>query len=265
MRYLPLLLLLWACNNVPSDDNDDNNAGANPPAPAYLNYAVINMYPHDTTAFTQGLQYWDGFLYEGTGQEGASRLRKVDLESGKILREHKLPDDVFGEGITILNGKIYQLTWMNKTGFVYDLNDFKLLKRFNYQISGWGLTNDGKHLIVSDGSNYIYFWDPETFKEVKRISVQDQNGMRNNLNELEFIDGAIYANVWQTDEILKIDTATGYVTGKMDLSGILSKHAGITLNDPDKVLNGIAWDSRTRRMFVTGKYWPKIFELQLNQ
>lgn len=258
-RYIPLLFVLLACNQPEQQDNE-NTTELN--VPEQISYTVTNIYKHDSTAFTQGLEYHNGFMYEGTGQLGASKLFKKELQTGSIVKIHALEANLFGEGITILNDKIYQLTWQNKMGFVYQLSDFKLLQQFTYQIDGWGLTNDGKHLIVSDGSSFLYFWDPYTFKEVKRISVQDNRGLRNNLNELELIDGFVYANVWQTDEILKIDTATGNVIGKMDLTGLLQKNTGINLNDPDKVLNGIAWDSSGKRLFLTGKYWPRLFELK---
>lgn len=262
MKYYALFftLLFAACNTAEQEQEHTETLAP----PQQIGYVVTKILPHDSTAFTQGLVYWNGYMYEGTGQMGASLLFKREIETGKMLSKHAIDPSLFGEGITIMDDKIYQLTWQNKIGFVYRLSDLKPIQQFNYQIDGWGLANDGKHLIVSDGSNNLYFWDPNTFKEVKRISVQDHRGLRNNLNELELIDGYIFANVWQTDEILKIDTATGNVVGRMDLSGLLQKNTGIVLNDADKVLNGIAWDSAGKRLFLTGKYWPKMFEVKMN-
>ncbi|MFN8265290.1 MAG: glutaminyl-peptide cyclotransferase [Chitinophagaceae bacterium] len=262
LAFFLLPTLLVACNNQTESDNDDN-ASAIPP-PASLSYAVLKVHPHDTASFTQGLQFLNGFLYEGTGLEGHSVLYKTEIETGKALQTHKLGNEFFGEGITILNDKIYQLTWQNKKGFVYNLPDFKQLSEFTYNIEGWGITNDGTNLIVSDGSNVIYFWNPSTFKEVKRISVQDNTGLRNNLNELEFINGFIYANVWQTNEVLKIAPATGNVVGKIDFSQLKNDYPELKDEYGNNVLNGIAWDSTGNRLFITGKRWSKLFEVRLN-
>ncbi len=259
---LLLPFLFVACNNEPETDAADPVSAV--PSPAALSYSLMNVYPHDTAAFTEGLQFVDGFLYEGTGLEKQSFLRKVELKTGKVLKEHKLSDQFFGEGITVLNNKIYQITYKNKLGFIYNLGDFKQLSTFDYNIDGWGMTNDGTHLIVSDGSNNIYYWNPSTIQEVKRISVQDNYGMKNNINELEFINGFIYANVWQTDEILKIDTATGNVVGRLDMSSLKTNYPELEDPEKNKVLNGIAWDSSSNRLFVTGKNWPKLFEIKLN-
>lgn len=266
MKFLFALIIsivFIACNNEPKTDTDV--LVSNIPPPTTLSYSLLKVYPHDTAAFTEGLQFVNGFLYEGTGLENQSFLRKVDLKTGKVLKEHKLSSLFFGEGITVLNNKIYQITYTNKMGFVYNLEDFKLLQTFDYNIDGWGMTNDGKHLIVSDGSSNIFYWDPVTFKEVKRLSVQDNNGLRNNINELEFINGFIYSNVWQKDEILKIDTATGNVVGVIDMSELKKLYPELGgSNDSDKVLNGIAWDSSSNRLFITGKNWSKLFEIKLN-
>ncbi len=261
LQTLSFLFLVSSCTNETPDDTDNPIAAIL--APKQLSYSILNVYPHDTTSYTQGLQYVNGFLYEGTGLKEKSVLRKVDLVSGKKIQEHKLANEYFGEGVTILNNKIYQITWENKKGFVYNLSDFKLLKEFTYNTLGWGLTNDGKSLIVSDGSNLIYFWDPETFKEVKRISVQDNTGLKNNINELELINGFLYANVWQTDDIIKIDTTTGNVVARIDFSSLKNSYPELAA-PPSDVLNGIAWDSIGNRMFITGKYWSKLFEVRLN-
>lgn len=262
---LPVLVLMMGCNN--GTETDENNSTVTIPPPTQIGYLLQKVYPHDTTAYTQGLQYVNGFLYEGTGNPNRipnkSKLRKVDFATGQILKEVFLPGVLFGEGITILNNKIYQLTWQDKKGFVYNFSDFKLIKEFTYNLDGWGLTNDGKHLIVTDGSSTIYFWDPETLKEIKRISVQDDTGMKNNLNELEFINGYIYANVYLTNYILKIDPATGNAVGRIDFSDLKKNYPELD-SPPSDVLNGIAWDSSSNRLFITGKYWSRLFEIKLN-
>ncbi len=267
LQFFTVSIILTSCGNN-SVQNEDQSKAPSVPPPAQLSYSLLKVYPHDTSAYTQGLQYIDGFLYEGTGNPekipDRSKLRKVDYVTGKILKEVFIPGTVFGEGITMLNNKIYQLTWTEKKGLIYQFPDFKLIREFNFDLAeGWGITNNGKELIVSDGSSNIYFWDPETLKETKRISVQDNNGLRNMLNELEFINGSIYANVYQTDEILKIDPATGNVTGTINFSDLRKNFP--ELNDQHcDVLNGIAWDSSSNKLFVTGKYWPKLFEIKLN-
>lgn len=259
-----ILFSFAACNNGEDEEQTTLTAIS---APQQLSYSILNSYPHDTSFYTQGLQYVNGFLYEGSGNpqkiKNKSKLRKVDYTTGKILKETYLPNILFGEGITVLGDKIYQITWEDKRGFVYNLADFKLIKEFTYNTDGWGMTNDGTHLLVSDGSNLIYYWDPVTLKEVKRISVQDNTGLRNNINELEYINGFIYANVYLTDEVFKIDPATGIVVGKIDFSGLKSTYPELT-NPPTEVLNGIAWDSSRNRLFITGKYWSKLFEVRLN-
>ena len=223
-------------------------------------YRVIKSYPHDTNAFTQGLEYHDGFLYEGTGIVGRSSVRKVDLATGKMLQNFDVPRPFFGEGITVFDNQILELTWQSQTGFVYDKSNFRVLRSFNYPGEGWGLTNDGKQIYMSDGSAQIRIWDPTTLKELRRITVKDGNEPVNELNELEFVRGEILANVWQTDRIARISPVDGKVLGWIDLSGILPQSER---TNPDAVLNGIAYDAAADRLFVTGKLWPKIFEIKL--
>ncbi|MGA1839350.1 MAG: glutaminyl-peptide cyclotransferase [bacterium] len=233
-----------------------------PPAsvPVYYTYKVLNVYPHDRTAFTQGLVYEDGFLYEGTGISGRSTLRRVDLKTGNVLQSIDLPSQYFGEGITILGDRIIQLTWLHNVGFVYDKSSFELLREFYYPTEGWGITYDGKSLIMSDGSSKLYFLNPVTFDETKTIQVYDKYGPVSSLNELEYIKGEIYANVFKTDRIARISPATGKVLGWIDLKGLLGHEEVASSVD---VLNGIAYDSGSDRLFVTGKLWPKLFEIEL--
>jgi glutamine cyclotransferase len=229
------------------------------PPPQYI-YRVVKSYPHDRTAFTQGLEYRDGFLYEGTGIVGHSAVRKVDLATGRVLQNFDVPQPFFGEGITVLNNQILELTWQSQTGFVYDKSNLRVVRSFNYPGEGWGLTNDGKQIYMSDGSSQIRVWDPATLKEVRRITVKDGNEPVTELNELEFVKGEILANVWQTDRIARISPVDGKVLGWIDLSGILPKSEH---PEPDAVLNGIAYDAAGDRLLVTGKLWPKIFEIKL--
>jgi glutamine cyclotransferase len=227
--------------------------------PVYT-YNVINTYPHDRNAFTEGLVFEDGFLYEGTGLHGNSSLRKVELETGDILQLRELPAEFFGEGITIYGDKIIQLTWQSHIGFVYDKESFELLQEFNYSTEGWGITYDGTHLIMSDGTSTLHFLDPETFEEIGQLEVFDDDGLVTKLNELEYVQGEIYANVWQTDRIAIIAPETGRVIGWVDLRGLLTAE---DRSEPVDVLNGIAYDAATDRLFVTGKLWPKLFEIGL--
>lgn len=226
----------------------------------FYKYKVVNTYPHDRNAFTQGLVYENNILYEGTGLRGHSTLRKVDIETGNILLIHELPSQFFGEGITIYENKIIQLTWQSNVGFVYDKSNFNLIKEFNYSTEGWGITHNGKYLIISDGTSTLHFLNPENFEEIKRIEVFDNNGPVSRLNELEYVRGEIYANVWQTDNIARIDPDTGQVVGWIELKGLLnSKH----FDEPVDVLNGIAYDAENNRLFVVGKLWPHLFEIEL--
>lgn len=221
---------------------------------------VINIFPHDIDSFTQGLVYHKGYLYESTGLNGKSTLRKVDLKTGKIIKIIKLAHEYFGEGITILGKNIYQLTWLNKTGFIYDLEEFKKVSTFSYEGEGWGITTDGQYLFMSDGSAVITCIDPMTFAVVRKIIVHEGQQQIGNLNELEFIKGEIWANIFREDLIVRISPVTGKVLGWIDLSQLYSlipKHSRMD------VLNGIAYDHDRDRIFVTGKLWPKIFEIKL--
>jgi glutamine cyclotransferase len=224
-------------------------------------YQVINTYPHDPKAFTEGLVFENGLLYEGTGLNGESTLRKVQLETGTILQTTPITEPAdFGEGITIFGEKIMQLTWQSHVGFVYDKASFERLGEFHYPTEGWGMTHDGQRLIMSDGTATLHFLDPQTFQEVGHVDVFDRNGPVVKLNELEYIHGEIYANVWQTELIARISPQTGQVLGWIDMTGLLSPEER---QPPVDVLNGIAYDSAGDRLFVTGKRWPKLFEIKV--
>jgi uncharacterized repeat protein (TIGR01451 family) len=223
-------------------------------------YTIVNTYPHDPDAFTQGLVFENGVLYEGTGLWGRSTLRKVTLETGEVIQSYDLPSEFFGEGITIYGDEIIQLTWRSHTGFVYERDSFDLLQEFTYPTEGWGITHDGERLIMSDGTSTLYFWDPETFEQVGQVGVYDENGPVKRLNELEYIQGKVFANVWQTDRIVIIAPQTGQVVGWIDLKGLLDPGS---VSQPVDVLNGIAYDAETDRLFVTGKLWPTLFEIDL--
>jgi glutamine cyclotransferase len=229
-------------------------------------YEVVNTFKHDQKAFTQGLVFHEGFLYESTGQLGASTLRKVELESGKVLQKFDLAPDIFGEGMTIMNGKIYQISWQNGVGFVYDM-DFKLLKEFRYSGEGWGLTHDGTHLIMTDRTHVIRFVNPETFETEKTLPVFRESGEPlMNINELEWVKGEIWANIWHSENIglpnhiARIDPKNGKILGWINLEGISPEDVG---RDNENVLNGIAYDEKTDRIFVTGKNWKRLFEIKL--
>lgn len=251
--------ILLACNNTNTDNsNQTQNTIPN------LNYTITNVFPHDTIAFTEGLVWYKNQLFESTGEAGYSTVRKVDFKTGNIQQKINIDKQLFGEGITILDDKIYQLTWKNKIGFVYDVKSMHQIQTFTLESEGWGITSDNKHLILSDGSSNLYFLDPHTFQKLKTISVIDNNGPVNNINELEFIKGYIYANRWQTNSILKIDTANGKVLAQADFSNVLDKYG--KGYDPSKIaeLNGIAYDSINNRVFITGKRWPWLFEARFD-
>ena len=218
---------------------------------------VIAEYPHDPAAFTQGLVIHKGALYEGTGRNGESALRLLDLETGEVLKRENLSSRYFGEGITILGDKLYQLTWQSHLGFVYAVDTLKLEKNFFLPGEGWGITHDGKELIVSDGTAMLRFIDPQTLKETRRVAVTQDGLPVNRLNELEYINGQVWANVWYTDTIVRINPANGQIVARIDLT-ILNQGRG-----SDDVLNGIAWDAENERLFVTGKLWPKLYEIRV--
>ena len=225
-----------------------------------LDWQVANSYAHDPKAFTQGLVWFDGGFYEGTGLEGQSSLRRVAFPSGKVLQKRDLPADVFGEGVAQVGDKLVELTWQSRRGFVWDRATFKPLGEFTYANEGWGLTFDGQYLIQSDGTSTLTYLDPQTFQPLRQLTVTFDGKMQRNLNELEWINGAIWANVWQTDQIVRIDPASGQVTGYLDLTGLLQPQMRTGHED---VLNGIAYDAKTKRLFVTGKLWPRLFEIKV--
>jgi len=253
MRALVLAALLAEC-------------AAGQPRPAHVpvyGYEVVHAYPHDRGAFTEGLFYSNGFLYESTGRTRESSVRKVKLETGEMLQLHQLPGQYFGEGIVKWNDKLYQLTWQTGLGFIYDFNTFAVKGEFHYSGEGWAFTTDGQHIYMDDGTAQIRIWDPETLNETGRITVTDEGRAVEKLNELEWVKGEIFANIWKTNRIARIDPKTGKVAGWIDLTGLLKpgdidpEHAGAN------VLNGIAYDAARDRLFVTGKCWPKVFEIRL--
>lgn len=231
-------------------------------APKKLGYKVVREYPHDTKAYTQGLVYHDGILYESTGQYGESGIRKQELKSGKILSAVSIDNRLFGEGITLLDDKIYQLTWTSGKGFVYDRNSLSLVSLFNYNTQGWGITTVGDKLVMSDGSHRLYHIAPSSFNIIKVVEVYDHKGPVVNINELEYIDGLVWANVWLKDRIVMIDPVTGEVRQELDLEKLLSPAERAKLDKRDDVLNGIAWNPESRTVYVTGKRWPKLFEIK---
>ncbi|MBI3951863.1 MAG: glutaminyl-peptide cyclotransferase [Acidobacteria bacterium] len=236
--------------------------GVDPDTPVY-GYKIVNTYPHDRNAFTQGLIFDNKFLYESTGLNERSSLRKVELETGKVLQMYSLPDEYFGEGLALWQDKLIQLTWLSFKGFVYDKESFRQLREFLYPAEineGWGITHDDTRLIMSDGTSKIYFLNPETFERIGRIEVHDNGVPVDRLNELEYIKGEIYANRWLTNQIYRISPQTGQVLGRIDLTGLLSEEDRAQGVD---VLNGIAYDAGHDRLFVTGKLWPRLFEIEL--
>lgn len=265
MRLILVLLLSLAslqCNggttntNAPRNDSPENAVVQN------FGYEIVNIWPHDPSAFTQGLVVLDGKILESTGQIGRSSLRNVEIQTGRILKKLDVPPPYFAEGIALLNNKIYQLTWEDEVGFIYDAQSFEKLGEFKYDGEGWGLTTDGRSLILSDGSNRIRFLDPDSFQVTKTIAVMDAKVPVKQLNELEFVNGEIYANVWHDDRIAVISPQTGRVTAWIDLAGLLQPG---DVQDSEAVLNGIAHDQSTGRLFVTGKLWPKLFELKIKR
>ena len=234
------------------------NNGSDKPTPFHYTFTIINVYPHDVNAFTQGLFFENGTFYESTGIYNNSTLRQVELETGKVLRLYSLPSEFFGEGLTVFGNRIIQLTWKSNQGFIYDKETFNLLQEFDYPTEGWGITYNGSQLIMSDGTASLYFLDPETFTITGQVEVYD-TGPVTQLNELEYIQGKVYANIWKENKIVIINPQTGQVTGWVDLTGLID----LEDFDSDNVLNGIAYDKEEDRLFVTGKRWPYLFEIDL--
>jgi glutaminyl-peptide cyclotransferase len=264
--FLAAALVFAACSPAGGTDGSTTAKAPEAAVPVY-GYQVVASYPHDTGAFTEGLFYLDGVLYESTGLEGASSIRKVDLATGKVLQQRDTPEAYFGEGIVNWKDRLISLTWKNNKGFVHDLATFEPKSEWTYPGEGWALTQDGARIIMSDGTTQLRFLDPETLRETGRVRVTLRGEGLANLNELEWIKGEVWANIWMTDWIVRIDPESGKVVGRIDLAGLLKGedvHAGNPDQPPD-VLNGIAYDAAGDRIFVTGKWWPKIYEIKLTQ
>lgn len=259
-RIILLAVILLLCSGLlnPQDISAENQVRSKKVSVSDI--IIINSFPHNSKSFTQGLVYYKGYLYESTGINGNSSLKKIDIKSGKAIKEIKLGEKYFGEGITILNNKIYQLTWKNRTCFIYDLHTFLEIGKFFYSGEGWGLTTDGKSLLMSDGSSAIVFINPDTLQITKKIHIQDDKIPVTNLNELEYIGGEIWANIYMQDIIARISPDTGEVLGWIDLKRLYKNVSG---RDKMDVLNGIAYDCKGDRIFITGKYWPKLFEIKI--
>ena len=258
------IIAIFVVTRLRSKEQEPVRATDNKPARAQrVSYEVVASHPHDPGAFLQGLVFHDGVFYESTGQYGASSLRRVEFPSGKVIKQVKLTPDLFGEGLALVGDRLVQLTWTTKRGFVYDRETFKVLREFTYQNEGWGLTFDGKDLIMSDGSDQLTYLDAETYQPKRVLNVTRDGRPVTQLNELEFIEGEIWANVWHQDVILRIDPATGQVTKVIDLKGIIRRE--MLGGNPEAVLNGIAYDAQGKRIFVSGKMWPLIFEIRVNE
>ena len=256
---LALIYMMLAPAGSKSPANSANHAATN--APAKLDaYEIVNSYPHDPEAFLQGLVWYDNGFYESTGLEGRSTLRRVEFPSGRVVKSISLAPDLFGEGLALVGDRLVQLTWTTQRGFVYDRDSFKLLREFRYNTEGWGITYDGKNLIMSDGTSTLTYLDPETFQPVRRLNVTWNGRAQDQLNELEYIEGEIWSNVWQENYILRIDPETGRVKSYLDMKNLFPPQ--LRTGDED-VLNGIAYDAQAKRIFVSGKLWPYIFEIRL--
>jgi glutamine cyclotransferase len=262
---IAMSLLFAACNSGGGSSRAEKRQSDRATAASGVQnytYEIVKTYPHDSKAFTQGLVFHQGVFYESTGLNGSSSLRRVEIETGKVLKKIDVPNQYFAEGLALLNERLYQLTWQTQRGFVYDLDSFNKLREFGYAGEGWGLTHDARSLIMSDGSSRIRFIDPETFAVQRMITVQDGRRDITQLNELEYINGEIYANIWMQDRIARIDPQSGKVNAWIDLSGLQPPQVR---SDPGAVLNGIAYDESSDRLFVTGKNWPKLFEIRLKR
>jgi len=269
--YFLIISIIVSCNGKNDNKVDtlkikDNNSSKNENEErqnlVQKNFiAVVNKFPHDENAFTQGLFYHNGFLYESTGQKGLSSLRKVEIETGKVLKKIDLDPEIFAEGCALFGNKIYQISWLNKKCFVYDLNSFNLIKTFKYEGEGWGLTSNGKELVMSDGTNMLRFIEPESFQTTKLLPVVDDNfNPVHYINELEYINGEIWANIWQSDNIVRIDPESGIIKGIIDCSLLRTQ---INYNSNTDVFNGIAYDSVQKRIFLTGKNWNILFQVEI--
>ncbi|HYH15516.1 MAG TPA: glutaminyl-peptide cyclotransferase [Flavisolibacter sp.] len=262
-RFLSFYLIASALILSNCSDNAgapiDESPAENRSSVAALSYSVVATYPHDTSSFTQGLEFYNGLLLESTGNWKSSRLMQVDLKTGKAIKSIPLRDSLFGEGITVLNDTIYQLTWQDHVVLVYSAKDFKKIKEFPINTEGWGITNNGKELIVTDGSSNLYFYEPSTFRLLRTQGVTEDGSPAMNLNELEFINGFIYANQWQYPYILKIDPNSGHVVGKMDLTQLAQRAKAANPNE--QYMNGIAYNPETKKVYITGKYWPELYEI----
>lgn len=248
-----ITIFAFALNKQPN-----GSSGKETTIAATYSYSIVNTYPHDISAYTEGLVFTNGELYESTGEYTQSSIRKVNLESGAVEQEFKLPDLYFGEGLTTIDGSLMQLTWLENVGFVYNKETFEVQRNFSYNGQGWGLTYDGQHLIMSNGTSTLAFLDPTTYQITSEINVRDGNNSVQNLNELEYINGSIYANIWHSMNIAIINPQTGQVNGWIDLTGIYDPR------NYDLVLNGIAYDAQTARLFVTGKNWPNLYEINIH-
>jgi len=261
LLYATILLTLFSSCNDNANDPGNTEPAANGPKP--LGYSIIRTYPHDTSSFTQGLAIYKGNMYEGTGEYGRSHLLKVNLEKGVAEQKISLDNKYFGEGVTVLNDTIYQLTWQQNTVFAYTLNDFKKVKEFRIDTEGWGLTHNGQELIVSDGTSNLYYYNPSNFQLLRTQTITEGGSLSFNLNELEYIDGYIYANQWQYPYIFKIDPGSGTIVGKIDLTDIWNR---VKAKTPEAdVPNGIAYDSASGKIYITGKRWPELYEITLSQ
>jgi glutamine cyclotransferase len=261
LLYLALLGILVSCNS--GDSGGGGKKDNTTPPVASFGYTVVNTFPHDTSSFTEGLLIYKGNMYESTGLEKKSKLIQVDMKTGKAVKFIDLDSNYFGEGITIINDTVYQLTYTTKVGFMYSLKDFKKIKEFTFNTQGWGMTNNGKEIIASDGSSYLYYYEPSTFRLLRKQEITESGRLSYNINELEYIDGYIYANQWQQPYILKIDPASGQVVAKADLSQITNR---VKAQFPtSEVMNGIAYDAATKKIYITGKNWPELYEMQFSK